>query len=121
MRWCRPSAFAPTTLFELRRGLAEALRAKADKASADRRSFSGGWSGRPGRQTPSARRAGPRNRILVRFDGASHPRAAPERVRLLELRSASADRHGGGNHAVAVLLRVIARTPPGSLVHGPRA
>lgn len=41
-----PSAFAPTSLFELRRGLAEAFRAEADKASADRRSFSGGWSGR---------------------------------------------------------------------------
>jgi hypothetical protein len=41
------SAFAPTPLFELRRGLAVALRAEADKASADRRSFSGGWSGGP--------------------------------------------------------------------------
>ena len=38
-------AFAPTPLFELRRGLAVALRADSDKASADRRSFSGSWSG----------------------------------------------------------------------------
>jgi len=39
------SASAPTPLSELRRGHAEALRAEADKAPADGRSFSAGWSG----------------------------------------------------------------------------